>query len=956
MVVLTALASSPVRAGDFSREWKTIETAHFVVHYYKPLDDVARRAAVVAERAHRVLAPAFVNQPKEKTHITLVDDTDGSNGFAAVLPRNSIRLFATAPTGVSSLADHDDWLYSLITHEYTHVLHLDSIAGLPALVNRIFGKTWAPNQIQPRWVIEGLATYEESKHSSAGRTRHAQFDSVLRLASLTGTELRLDELSHSPRAWPRGNAAYLYGSHFLKYVFDTYGDDKVQKLSWSYGSNAIPWSLNRTMRETTGETFIELHEQWREFKRSKYAMQNEQVERLGRREGRQLTFSSLSNTSPRYTVDGQRIVWVGTDGLSKRRYAAMPSNSNTKDASTYAVVDDAGPFDLLSDGRLVVEQTRTLGLNYTFQEIAIYDPKTKETLQLTTGARVREPTASPDERHVAFSLGGYSQRSLAVMELKVDAAPRVVWSGSERYDQAFSPAWSPTGDRIAFIAWRTGGFKDVLVVDVESGETVEIQHDRAQEADPVFSPDGRFLLFSSDRSGIYNLYAHELETRKLYQVTNVLGCALSADISPDSRRLVYQGCNAHGTDLYEMPYDPTNWIEAPLYINDRPDPVVVLDDEAEVSAPRNYRPLATLAPRTYTLELATGSFGQLLQLSTDGSDIVGRHNYRLAVNVGLENGDVSYGGSYSYSRLWPSLRFTASRNRNSRRGVTIDDERTRFVEEALGLTASIGLPVVRSPAASSTLSIDYDFDYLRNVKDELDEYDPNDQVPQLPETNINLAGLALRWTYSDRHGFLYSVGPRVGKQIALSLRMDHPAVGSDFQALSLNYRWNWWRELPWGVTPTLAVRLAGGVRTTNRRRVSTFALGGAPTQDVVDAIINTVRAGNTGFLRGYPRSILRGTQYHLLNLEYRQELLEIEHGISTLPLYIRRLHFAGLFDAGNAFDGKFDPRDLRTSIGASLRMDMVFGYFMPGALEVGYSRGLNEEGINEFWLVISNTL
>src|SRR4030095_5676518 len=101
----------------------TIETDHFVLHYYAPLGDVARCIAVVAERAHRNLAPALDHEPRGKTLIVVVDDTDSANGFASTLPRNAIQLYATAPNSFSELDDHDDWLYGLISHEYTHILH-----------------------------------------------------------------------------------------------------------------------------------------------------------------------------------------------------------------------------------------------------------------------------------------------------------------------------------------------------------------------------------------------------------------------------------------------------------------------------------------------------------------------------------------------------------------------------------------------------------------------------------------------------------------------------------------------------------------------------------------------------------------------------------------------------------------------------------------------------------------
>ena len=255
-----ALGLNTAHAGDPTRVWETVESAHFVVHYYVPLGPMAKRVAVVAERAHAILAPALDHQPTEKCQVLLVDDVDGANGFASVLPRNSITLFATAPPGTSVLNDHDDWLYGLFAHEYTHILHLDTMSGLPRWYNAIFGKTWAPNQIMPRWIIEGIATYEESKRSASGRTRATTFDAYLRAAVLAHRELRLDEVSGSPRALPRGNTAYVYGSHFLRYVFDRFGDDTLRRMSHASGSYPVPFAINRQIAKVTNKPFTELYQ------------------------------------------------------------------------------------------------------------------------------------------------------------------------------------------------------------------------------------------------------------------------------------------------------------------------------------------------------------------------------------------------------------------------------------------------------------------------------------------------------------------------------------------------------------------------------------------------------------------------------------------------------------------------------------------------------------------------
>ena len=125
--------------------------------------------------------------------------------------------------------------------------------------------------------------------------------------------------------------------------------------------------------------------------------------------------------------------------------------------------------------------------------------------------------------------------------------------------------------------------------------------DRALDVDPRFSPDGRFVLFASDRTGIYDVYAHELATARLYQVTNVVSGAFQPVVSPDGKQLVYTGFTSEGFDLYVTPYDPARWPLAPPYGNTRPDDPPDIDSVADSTDAASAGPLETpVIQRTLT--------------------------------------------------------------------------------------------------------------------------------------------------------------------------------------------------------------------------------------------------------------------------------------------------------------------------------------------------------------------
>ena len=277
-LALAALVASPRAAhavDDPDLEWWTIETPHFQVHYPREVEPVASRVASLAERIHERLTGPLGYKPSSVTQIVLTDNTDSANGSATALPYNTIRLFVTAPDDMSPLGDYDDWYLELLTHEYTHILHIDNISGLPALLNAILGKTFVPNQVQPRWIIEGLAVLEDN---------------------IAG----LDQVSNYPYRWPGGNLWYLYGSSFLRWIADIYGADKMRAVSADYGANIIPWGINRSIRRATGRTYVELYEGFKDHIRRRYAQQARAVEQRGLREGVRLTHHGRDVGYPRF--------------------------------------------------------------------------------------------------------------------------------------------------------------------------------------------------------------------------------------------------------------------------------------------------------------------------------------------------------------------------------------------------------------------------------------------------------------------------------------------------------------------------------------------------------------------------------------------------------------------------------------------------------------------------------
>ncbi len=83
------------------------------------------------------------------------------------------------------------------------------------------------------------------------------------------------------------------------------------------------------------------------------------------------------------------------------------------------------------------------------------------------------------------------------------------------YDgDAVHPQWSPNGRRIAYWAILSGeGQRDLYTIPATGGEPVKITDDVFVNWSPVWSPDGRYLYFSSDRAGTMSLWRVPISER-----------------------------------------------------------------------------------------------------------------------------------------------------------------------------------------------------------------------------------------------------------------------------------------------------------------------------------------------------------------------------------------------------------------------------------------------------------
>ncbi len=971
-LALGALFCSPQAraANDPNLEWKTLETPHFRISYYSGEKDVAQHLGEIGEAIHARLTPVLGWSPKVKTEIALTDQTDSANGITSGLPYNSIRLFLTAPDDMSPLGDIDDWYEDLLSHEYTHTIHIDNITGLPALINGIIGRTFVPNQVQPRWILEGLAVLEESEQTSGGRLRSSQWNMFMRADVLENNIATLDEFSNTPRRWPQGNIWYLYGSFFLKWVRQTYGEEAIRKMIADYGSNIVPFGVNRAIRRATGRTFEDMYPAWIATLKRDFEAQSAAIRANGIREGVRLTHGGQTARHPRW-IPGNAwngyagdLLYFRDDGHSTAGLYGQHIKRDARGNVTAAGEDkrellirtnEASAASFEPDGSVVFDSVDYTSNLFAFGELFEIKSGLKSSSgleghrkRLTHGFRASDPDVSPDGRRVVFSTNHRGTSYLQIADLSVEGEISNTRSlvKSNGMEQVYGAHWSPDNVHVSYSVWTKGGYRDIRYVDSTDGSFVEVTKDRAIDSGPSFSPDAKWLYFHSDRTGVSNIYAWEVATGHLKQITNVINGAYQPSISPDGKTMAYVGYTHAGFDVFAMPVDPAAAPEAAPFVDDRPH--AHADPPHQIFPVSDYNPLHTLRPRAFSLQITPGNFGQAIIFGVAGGDIAGHHSITGTLTTEVERPEVQFNLGYGYGRLPFDVGLNAYRSIAPHAGYSLGQNyKPAYIQEAVGVSSGIAysLPgAFDGQSVSATYAVTRLGSLLPNSTGHIDPY----ETPSIPATGT-LGTLSLGWGYSNAQRFLWSIGPEKGFSLSANLDFTNPALASDFTGFAASTSFAAYTTMPWLQHHSLGFHASGGTSGGNFPGHGPYYVGGFVDLPVYDTVRNILIQGGVT-LRGYPSVIEAGRNFALFNAEYRFPLLNIDRGLSTLPIFLQRISGNVFVDYGSAFD-LAETAKFKTGTGAELWFDSLLGYVIGFTFRLGYAHGWASGGLDKVYFV-----
>ncbi len=177
-------------------------------------------------------------------------------------------------------------------------------------------------------------------------------------------------------------------------------------------------------------------------------------------------------------------------------------------------------------------------------------------VKLATGAF--NPAFSPDGTRIAVDASWAGPRRLWVVDAQ-GRNPQQVTSDVSEAIVHLRPRWSPDGRRLVFQNVERTKF-DVRVADLASRSLAWVTNDAAQDIAPVWSPSGRFICFSSYRSGGLNVWRIPVSSSgkpvgRLQQITKGAGQDVDVAPSPDGRCIAFATLRQNA-NIWRLPLAP----------------------------------------------------------------------------------------------------------------------------------------------------------------------------------------------------------------------------------------------------------------------------------------------------------------------------------------------------------------------------------------------------------------
>lgn len=963
-------------------DWHTIETEHFFVHYHTGAERTANTIAKIAEEIYGPITSLY-NYSPGKVSFIVNDASDIANGATDYFG-NRIEIFASALD--YDLRGTHNWLRNVITHEYVHAVQVQASLkfgkNIPAIYLQWLGYEneirpdvlyGYPNAIVsypfsgvdvPAWLAEGTSQYQRQQL----RYEHwdAHRDMILRSYIIGNNLLTWNEMGQfSSVTSLKAESIYNLGYALTRYIAEKYGEKKLGEITNNLGDLGT-FSVDKAMRKALGKDGNQVYNEWKAFLQNDYKIRLQDVEK-DKITGELIEKKGFANYYPQFSPDGQKIAYLSNQDFDYGTTSLMLYDVKTKKSKGLT-----GPvstnYSWSPDGKKIIFAKRNSPPSLygtVIFDLYEYDINSKEEKRLTEDLRAFSPSYSPDGKSLVFIVNKDGSLNLVIADSKAKNQKRL--TAYNNGEQVYNPKFSPDGKSIYF-DYAYEEYRKLAKVDIETGKIeFVLDEENIDYRNPVPSKDGKKIFFSSNPTGIFNIYSYDLDSGNISQITNVLGGAFmpSVDSAGNLAFATYEPTGYKIALLKDIrEHEPSS-----LGAYKSPDKRIqryAAEDTLKLASGFNWnelnnyndRNLAKLEGKPYKSQFTNFSLIPVIRFDTYQRP--DKFNFFEAIKPGLYfySSEIMsrlalFGGAainikgerdlflqFEYNNGFPFFKDFFTKKVKFLPKFTLDGYNVTRLSEAdlvAGIdTLSVGLDynlvTIDFGMAFKAINDHHNFrlgaaysNYLYNL-DAFALPGSGISVRSSSETYFKAWDLSMRYFYEEyypsRNSDINPIGRKFeiqydyeASEINPSLIVnDDGTVRTDYEARNLHKLYGSWLE-SFGLFKnkhSLSFRLTGAT------------IFGPPVEDFYNFYVS----GLPG-MKGYSFYSLGGGRMASLNLTYRLPIFSrIDTRLS--PLYLDKLYLSFYGNYGNAWNGSdVKLEDFKKDAGAQLRLQAVSFYVFP---------------------------
>ncbi len=280
----------------------------------------------------------------------------------------------------------------------------------------------------------------------------------------------------------------------------------------------------------------------------------------------QLTFAEGVEQYPAWSADGKQLAYSSEiAGIRKIFLKRLETGEETQ--LTKGSNDDIHPVWAPDGETILFVRSRQPNQRLEPGDVfGAFDGGDIWSLNISTGNEAKlidnafDPAFSPDGKSIAFDAPWVGTHRIWIADNQGHNAQQLTSDVSEEVRHV-RPRWSPDGARIVFQNMERTKF-NVRVVDVAQRKLQWVTNDLFNNLNPVWSQSGKFIYFSSDRGGGYNVWrvrfsavSDSVAANSPQQITTGAGQDVELAMSPDGKSLAFSILKQNA-DVWRLPVSP----------------------------------------------------------------------------------------------------------------------------------------------------------------------------------------------------------------------------------------------------------------------------------------------------------------------------------------------------------------------------------------------------------------